>query len=81
MNSLISRLAQKFRIPKIQFTDLMKLKKKKYKVWILQYFLEGGTKYPWEEIQRQSMELRLKERLSRDCLSWVFAFFYKLTTS
>jgi hypothetical protein len=23
---------------------------------------EGGTKYPWEEIQRQSVEQRLKER-------------------
>ena len=30
----------------------------------------GGTKYPWEEIQRQSVEQRLKERLSRDCPIW-----------
>jgi hypothetical protein len=29
-------------------------------------FLEGGSKYPWEEIQRQSVEQRLKERPSRD---------------
>ena len=28
-------LAQKLRIPKIQFTDQMKLKKRKTKVWIL----------------------------------------------
>jgi hypothetical protein len=37
-------------------------------VWILQSFLEGGTKYPWEEIQ--SVEERLKERPSRDCFTW-----------
>jgi hypothetical protein len=35
-------------------------------MWILQSFLEGGTKYPLEELQRQSVE-RLKERPSRDC--------------
>jgi hypothetical protein len=49
----------------------MKLKKRKTKVWILQSFLEGGTKYPWEEIQRLSVEQRLKERPSRDCPTWV----------
>ena len=65
--SLISGiLSQKFRIPKIQFTDHMKLKKKE--VWVFQSFLEGGTKYPWEEIQ--SVEQRLKERPSRDCPTW-----------
>ena len=37
-------LAQKLRIPKIQFTDHMKLEKKE-KVWILWSFLEGGSKY------------------------------------
>jgi hypothetical protein len=35
-------LAQKLGIPKIQFTDYMKLKKRKNKVWMLQSFLEGG---------------------------------------
>jgi hypothetical protein len=30
-------------------------------------FLEEGTKYEWEEIQRQSVEQRLEVRLSRDC--------------
>jgi hypothetical protein len=24
------------------------------KMWMLLSFLEGGTKYPWEEIERQS---------------------------
>ena len=29
---------------------------------MLQSFIEGGTKYSWEEIQRKSEEQRLKER-------------------
>jgi hypothetical protein len=45
-------------------------RRKKIKVWILQSFLEEGTKYPWEEVQRQSVEQRLKERPSRDCPTW-----------
>ena len=41
--------------------------RRKTKVWILQSFLEGGTKYSQEEIWNQSVEQRLKERPSRDC--------------
>jgi hypothetical protein len=26
-----------------------------------------GTKHPWKELQRQSLELRQKDRPSRDC--------------
>jgi hypothetical protein len=63
-------IAQKLRMPKIQFTDQMELMKKATKAWILWSFLEEGTKYTWEEIQRQSVEQRLKERLSRDCATW-----------
>jgi hypothetical protein len=37
---------------------------------ILQSFLEGGTKYPLEEIQRQCLGQNLKERLSFDCPTW-----------
>jgi hypothetical protein len=49
----------------------MKLKKKEdQKVWIPWSFLEGGTKYPREKIQRQSVEQRLKERPSRNCPTW-----------
>jgi hypothetical protein len=33
-------------------------------------FLKWGTKYPWEEIQRQSVEQRLKERPFRDFPTW-----------
>ena len=39
-------------------------------VWIRQSFLESGTKYPWKELQRQSVEQRMKERPSRDCPIW-----------
>jgi hypothetical protein len=34
--------------------------------------LEGGTKYPWKELQRQSLEERLKAWPYRDCLTWEF---------
>ena len=39
-------------------------------MWILQLFLDGGTKYPLEEIQRQRVKQKLKERPSRDCSLW-----------
>ena len=55
----------------IQFIGHMKLKKKE-KVWMLQSFLERGTKYSWEKILRQSAEKRLKERQSRDYTTWGF---------
>jgi hypothetical protein len=54
-------LAQKLRIPKIQFTKHMKLKKKEdQSVDNLVLLIEGGTKYPWEELQRQSVKQKLK---------------------
>jgi hypothetical protein len=49
--------AQKLRISKIPFAKHMKLKRKKTKVCILCSFLEWGTKYPWKELQRQSLEM------------------------
>ena len=63
-------LAQKVKIPIIQFTDHMTLKKKEDQSVIHWSFLEGGTKYPWVEIQRQIVEQRLKERPFRDCPNW-----------
>jgi hypothetical protein len=39
----------------------------KTNVWILRFFLEGRTKYTWEELQRHCVEQRLKKRPSRDC--------------
>jgi hypothetical protein len=54
-------LAQKLRIPKIQCAkNTWNSRRRKTKVWILQSFLEGETKYPWKELQRQSSEQRLK---------------------
>ena len=48
----------------------MKLKKKEDKGVDSSVLLRRGNKYPWEEIQRKSMEQRLKERPSRDCPTW-----------
>jgi hypothetical protein len=49
----------------------MKLKKEDQSVgasvWMLQCFIEGATKYSQEEIWRQYMEQRPKERQSKDC--------------
>jgi hypothetical protein len=60
-------LAQKLRIPKIQFAKHKKIRKTKTITWILHSSLEWGTKYPWKELQRQSLELRRKDGPSRDC--------------
>jgi hypothetical protein len=51
-------LAPKLRIPKIQFAKHMKLKKKEDQNVDT---LKGGIKYPWKELQRQSLKQRLKE--------------------
>ena len=59
-------LPQKLRIPKIQFTKHMKLKKKEDQNVDTLIVLRRGTKYPWKDLQRQSSELRLKEGPSRD---------------
>jgi hypothetical protein len=45
----------------------MKLKKKEVQSVDAPVLLRGRTKYSWEEIWRQSVEQRLKERPSRDC--------------
>jgi hypothetical protein len=54
-------LAQKLGISKIQFTDHMKLKKKDHSVDTL-VLLSRGIKIPMEDIQRQNLEQKLKER-------------------
>jgi hypothetical protein len=46
-------LAQKFGILKVQFTDHMKLKKGKTKVWITCSFLGWGPKYPWRRYRNK----------------------------
>jgi hypothetical protein len=40
----------------------MKIKKRKTTVWILRSLLEGVSKYPCEEIQRKSVEQKLREK-------------------
>jgi hypothetical protein len=62
-------ISSKFGIPKIQFTDHMNPKKEDQCVDV-SVLLEGGIKYSQEEIWRQSVEQRLKERPSRDCSIW-----------
>ena len=45
-------------------------RRRKTTVWILWSFLEGGTNYPWKELQRRSMEQKLKVWPYRDCPIW-----------
>jgi hypothetical protein len=61
-------LAQKLAIPKIQFTDQMKLKKKEDQSMDTLVLLRRGNKIPMGE--RQRVEQRLKESPSRDCPTW-----------
>jgi hypothetical protein len=68
-------LAQEVRIPKIQFTDQMKLKKKEEKSIDTSVFLRRRNKIPIQrhtEIQRQSMEQRLKESSPRDWIHLIY---------
>ena len=51
----------------IILSEVTKSRRMKTTVWILRSFLEGRSKYPWEEIWRQSLEHNEKERLSSDC--------------
>jgi hypothetical protein len=63
-----SLLAQKFRIPRIQFIEHMKLKKKEDQSVDISVLLKRGSKYSCKEIQ--SVEQNLKERPSSDCPTW-----------
>jgi hypothetical protein len=63
-------LAPKLGIPKIQFRDHMKLKKKEYQSVDTSCLVRREIKYSWEKIWRQSVEQRLKERPSRDHSTW-----------
>jgi hypothetical protein len=59
-------------IPKIQNTQASfhrpyEIQEEERPVWMLQCFLEEGTKYSKEKIWRQNIKQRLKERSSRDC--------------
>jgi hypothetical protein len=54
----LTDISPKLGIPKIQFTDHMKLKKKEDQSVDASVLLRKGNKI-WEEIQRQSVEQRL----------------------
>jgi hypothetical protein len=51
---------QKLGIPKIQFTNHMKLKRKEDQSVDSSIVLRR-TKYPWKKLQRQSVEQKLTE--------------------
>jgi hypothetical protein len=63
-------LAQKHRKPKIQLAKHMKLKKNEDQSVDSLPLLRIGTKHPWNELQRQSLEVRWKEGPYRDCPTW-----------
>jgi hypothetical protein len=60
----------KFGVSKIQVTDHANLKKKEDHSVDSSVLLRGGTKYPLEEIQRQSLGQKLKEKPPIDCPTW-----------
>jgi hypothetical protein len=62
-------LAQKLGIAKIQFAKHTKLKKKEDQSVDTLVLHRRGNKI-WAKIQRQNVEQRLKERPSKDCLTW-----------
>jgi hypothetical protein len=59
-------LAQKCKIHKIQFAKHKKIKNKEDQHVNTSFPLRIGTKYPWKEIQRQSLKVRGKDGPSRD---------------
>ena len=63
-------LSQKLKINKLQFTDHRKLKKKEDQIRGALLFLRKGTKYSQEQLWRQSVEQRLKERPPKVYLTW-----------
>jgi hypothetical protein len=58
----------------------MKLKKKEDQSIDILVLLRREEKDPWEQIQRQSMEQRLKERPSRDCNLGIYPIYSNQTT-
>jgi hypothetical protein len=60
-------LAHKLGIPKIQFTDQMKLKKKEDQSMYTSVLLRRGNKIPMGGDTEAKCKQILKERPSRDC--------------
>jgi hypothetical protein len=59
-------------ITKTKFTDHMKLMEKENHSVDASVLLRGGNQITLEELQRQSVEQRLKERPSKGCPTWEF---------
>jgi hypothetical protein len=59
-------LAQKLRIPKIQYAKHKKIKRKEDQRVDISFLLRIEKKYPWKELQRQNLELPQKDEPSRD---------------
>jgi hypothetical protein len=59
MHSLISGYwPRKLEYPRYNLQNTRKSRRRKNNTWILHSSLESGIKYPWKELQRQSLELR-----------------------
>jgi hypothetical protein len=73
LHSLMSRYSLKSsKYPRYNSQTTWTSRRRKTNVWVLQSFLERGAKYSWEQIWRQSVEQRLKERPFRDCPTGAF---------
>jgi len=70
ITTLCSILFNMFEIPRIEFIDYMKLKKKEDQTVDALVFFGRGNKYSREEIWSQSAEQRLKEKSYRDFPIW-----------
>ena len=53
-------LPRKLEYPRYNLQNTRKSRRRKTNVWIFHSSLEWGIKYPWKELQRQSLELRQK---------------------
>jgi hypothetical protein len=65
MSHYFAYLLSKASQPRYNSETIWNIGRRKTKV--LQCFLDAGTKYSQEELWKQSVEQRLKERPSRDC--------------
>jgi hypothetical protein len=61
-------LSQKLKYPSFNSQAMWNSRRRKTTVsslWYIQSFLEGGSKYPWEEIERQNLEQELGHHYKR----------------
>ena len=70
MYSLISRLFQKLRIPKIQFAKLMKFKRKEEQSVDSLSLLRRGNKMPMKGVTETKFRAETEGMTIRDCPTW-----------